>query len=200
MTTTDVTVENLERRLDGQHDVPYVADDAWRIRNDSDAEYAARQAARAQARLDTIDAWVQDAIERVHAAAEAERKEPANTLQFFEAALGQYLDALIRSGRKRKTLTLPHGSIAIRKRPALVDVDPAAFLPWARENRPDLVRVKEEPDKAKIKKVAQQPQADFTVTVDDNGEVMPGVSIIEQGETSAFTAAKPADHGKEDTP
>jgi len=72
---------------------------------------------------------------------------------------------------KLKTVKLPHGTLKMRAQQPQYEYDEAQLLPWAKENLPEAVIVKESVAKTPVKKHIQE-----------TGEVVPGVTIIERPE------------------
>lgn len=110
---------------------------------------------------------------------------------FFEQSLAAFHEHLLEGDPKRRTVSLPAGTLKARKHPDRVDVVvPDLFVQWALAEKPGLVRTKVEPDKTAIKKfLAVGPSAgDYGLALVDpaTGEAAPGVVLVE-GETS-FTA------------
>lgn len=129
------------------------------------------------------------------AAAEIERTtrwrdRRVNTLdkqaQWYEAALATWHRALLEQDPQRKTISLPGGALKARKQPDQWVVDADIFLPWARENAPHLVRVKEEPAKSELKRWAitaihTDHEVEVTAVARDSGERIPGVTVTRGG-------------------
>lgn len=99
----------------------------------------------------------------------------------LEAALGDYHRRVLSNDEKRKTIKLPGGTLKSKKTPDKVEVDPDEFLPWAKKDHPELVRVKEEPNKVALKKLLVPDAPDGKAVDQSTGEVIPGV-VIERGE------------------
>lgn len=103
--------------------------------------------------------------------------------RFFEEALASYHRALLDDDPKRKSVSLPAGTLKARKHPDTWTVDAGPFLEWAREHAPELVRVKEEPNKADLKKwaivaVDDDPLVtDYRAIARDSAEPIPGVTV-----------------------
>jgi hypothetical protein len=92
---------------------------------------------------------------------------------YFEAILIEYGRGQRIEGRK--SVSTPYGTIKSRTAPPAFDVDKDAFLEWAKANRPDLVRVKEEPNVADMKAVLEV-SGDNAIDP-QSGEVVPGVKV-----------------------
>lgn len=117
----------------------------------------------------------------------------ARQAEFYENSLAAFHEHLLEDDPKRKTISLPAGTLKARKHPdTVVVLDAERFTAWALEQRPELVRTKVEPNKTEIKRLLSVgPLADDTdpghVLVDPtSGEPAPGV-VLTIGEIS-FTA------------
>lgn len=84
--------------------------------------------------------------------------------------------ALLDLNPKRKTIGLPNVTMRARAGQPRWEFDPDVFLGWARTWHPDLIRVKEEIDRAAAKKALKA--VEFSA-VDDNGEIVPGIEVLE---------------------
>lgn len=106
--------------------------------------------------------------------------------QYFTGLLIEYARKE-REQNDRKSIKLPHGTVASRKGGDKITVtDADAFIKWARENgREDLVRVKEEPALSLIKQAF--PPKDSPMATHD------GYVITEDGEIVLGLHASPAE-------
>jgi hypothetical protein len=97
-----------------------------------------------------------------------------------------------RANGDRKTITLPHGVVSTTHRKARVQVDDAgAVLEWAKQNRPELVRVKESVPVSEISLVAL---LDGGVRDPDTGHEIPGASLLP--EAVSVTIKTPTTEGQ----
>jgi phage host-nuclease inhibitor protein Gam len=160
--------------------------ESWAIRDMDAAAWAARKLATARAEIAGITAWEEREVARVRAAADTERKRHASEVEFFEGHLGRYLAGLVADGRKTKTLSLPAGSVSLRARQPLVEVDEPAALEWARAEAPDVVKVRESIDKAALKKRLEFAPGGSAIDA-DTGEVLPFVTWQPQSDGITFT-------------
>lgn len=165
-------------------DAPTQPVEGWVITNLELAAWASRKAAEARGNIARVAAWGQREIARIQDIVLAETMRFEYDANFFEGHLADYLAREIAAGRKTKSLELPGGTIKLTARQPKIDVDAEAFLPWAAQSRPDLVRTKVEVDKATLKKVATL--ADDGVVVID-GEIVPGATWEAQGDSATFT-------------
>lgn len=90
-------------------------------------------------------------------------------VQLFEAMLEDYHRRELAKDPKAKTIRLPAGELKSRKGQPKVEItDVDAFIAWAKEHRPEFVRVKtiEEPQKKAVNEAAVK-----------DGEVLPHVEV-----------------------
>lgn len=97
-------------------------------------ELAARQ-------MEPIERWRQGEQARI----DRERS-------FWESLLVEFHRGVIEEDPKATSVRLPHGTLKSRKLPDRWDFDDEVFIAWARDIAPELIRTKEEPDKALAKK------------------------------------------------
>lgn len=103
--------------------------------------------------------------------------------KYFEAILTDYAIRVRENPDDgRKSISLPTGKVATRQGSPKYTVDAEMFLPWARENAPHLIRVKEEPSLSAIKEyvVAADDAPVATsdgVAITSDGEIVPGVHV-----------------------
>ena len=98
-------------------------------------------------------------------------------ITFFESLLREYADTLRAEDPKFKSLVLPHGKISYRKQAAEYVRDNDRLLKWVKANRPEFVRIKEEPDWLNLKK---EIAVSGEMAVDKNGEIVDGVTVTER--------------------
>lgn len=108
---------------------------------------------------------------------------------YFEAILGDYaLRCRENPDDGRKSLNLPTGKVSTRVTQPKWSVDADAFLGWARTSHPDLIRVKEEADLAKMKETLDVHESTSgLIATTPEGELVPGVTILPGGLTTSVT-------------
>lgn len=152
--------------------------DRFIIENDEQAAWAMRKllsysmkadenAAIADAEHQRIDAW----LTRQNAKFESD-------ILYFRGLLIHYAERQ-RLLEQRKSVETPYGAVKSRQGQPKWVIDEAEFLPWAKDNHPEFVRVKEEADLAAMKKSLEVADTDSfgPVAIDDAGQIIPGVSI-----------------------
>lgn len=108
---------------------------------------------------------------------EFEEKQ-ANYSNRLEMYLREEVAKQLNAGKKpKKTITLPYGKIALKAQQPKFEKDESELLQYAKES--GYVRVKEETNWAELKKNCVVADGKL---YDMNGEQVPGVVVIEQGE------------------
>ena len=177
----------LEEYLIGEPEV----DDAAEVPAPEDldqADWQLRKLGRLRRLMAKNDAVAAAEIARVRMWLEEENAKLANQAAFYERNLAAFHEHLLAQDAKRKSISLPGGTLKARKHPDRVDVvAPDLFLKWAQAEKPELVRTKVEPDKVRIKQLlGTGPSAgDYGLALIDpaSGEAAPGVVLVE-GEVS----------------
>ena len=159
------TIENL-----GIPEVPEERE-RFKIESKDQAAWALRKMSRIKAEIEENNKVAQAEIERITAWRDEENEKLERSISFFEGLLYEYFMALRQEDPKLKTIKLPHGTLKMRAQQPQYEYDEAQLLPWAKENLPDAVVVKESVAKTPVKKHIQE-----------TGEVVPGVTIIERPE------------------
>lgn len=119
----------------------------------------------AQGQIERIQTWLGE--QNAKADKEAER---------FEEMLRSYHQRELDANPKAKTISLPHGVLKARLGQPRFEIMADTFLTWAKENRPELIRTKEEPKKDELKKLAV---VNAGKAIDpDTGEAIPGVTVL----------------------
>ncbi len=113
---------------------------------------------------------------------------------WFEQALELYHRARLHADPTVKTIHLPAGTLQARAQQPRWDFDDEdAFVSWCQAaDRDDLLRVKVQPEKAAVKKALIVPALDDDEQghpMTDDGEVVPGVTVVGTGPSFS---AKPA--------
>lgn len=140
-----------------------------------------RRVAKIRRERDTFKELVEAEIARIRAVLE-HRTETLNAQESWHLdRLRRYHEAALRLDPKAKTIGLPNGSLKARAGQArFVYDDEEACVSWLADNAPDMVRVKREVDKVRMK--ARLAVLDGHA-VSADGEIVPGVSVL-PGETS----------------
>lgn len=138
------------------------------VDNDDKAQWALRKLAQLQAELDDVEEQVVRERRRIDEWHEAQLKKHAPAIQLFESMLLDYHRARREADPKCKTINLPAGTLHSRATKSKAEIeDVEAFIAWAKDERPDLLRTKLEVEKAKVNDA-----------VCNDGEVLPHVSVV----------------------
>jgi hypothetical protein len=146
------------------------------LENDADADSALHKIQRlnrgiewakklAEQQKQKIDLWLEQQI--------ANRQEAISSQ---ENLLQLYAEDRLRNS-KRKSVSLPNGKFGFRKQPPKITHDDTILLAFAKESAPQFVKVKESVDWAGLKKSCIIDQDKM---IDENGEVLPGITIEQQ--------------------
>jgi phage host-nuclease inhibitor protein Gam len=158
------------------------------VDDETKAEWALRKLARAEAELERDRAIALAEIEKVSAWLDARRNVTQRQIDFFRSLLREFHTNELASDPKRKTISLPSGTLRARKAAEKWVVDnEVAFIDWAKVNLPEAVRTREEAAKTEIKKLLQisevaitteDGQPAFYASLPDTGEIVPGVTVV----------------------
>lgn len=145
------------------------------VNDDDEAQWALRNIKKAEAKLLAVANQANAESEKIHAWFNQATAPHQKTLDYFTNALKSYMLRQREDGRK--SLTLPDGEVTSRSVPDRAEVsDKETFLKWAKENKPEWIRHKEEPDLSAIK---GEVEFDGDVVIDkQTGEVIDGLVHI----------------------
>jgi phage host-nuclease inhibitor protein Gam len=162
-------------------------DEAWSIQTDDTAAWASRKLRAAHHETARIDAWTERQIARIREVAAEEKRSRERDIDWFQSHLAVYLSHLIAEGRAKKSLVLPGGKIALRKRAAKLEVeDEGTFVAWLRSSgHESLVRVRESVDRAALNKAVSVEGT--RVYLVESGEALEGVRADPQADSVSFT-------------
>lgn len=159
----------------------------FRIFDDSAAAWAMRKLRSIRKRQDSNRIIAEDEIDRIQSWLDDVNGPLDVHATYFESILRDYAIRVRENPDDgRKTLNLPAGKVSTRPGSDRWEIDADTFLPWARENHPDLIRVKEEPALSEIK-AAILVESGTPHTED--GEVVPGVIVNPQPMSVSFKTA-----------
>jgi hypothetical protein len=170
-----VSLRELHDELDAELAPP--VPEGFAVVDEGSAEWALRKLARA--RREYAEAVIVADAQRslIDRFLETKRKKLDHDESFFGPLLESYHRRCLEDDPKAKTLPLPSGTLKARKQPDEWTFT-EDFIEWAKANRPALVRIKEEPEKAAAKKLLGRVLFDdgSVVVVDaETGEEVPGV-------------------------
>lgn len=184
MTTSTIST-NLEDQLaDALDDYPNVDPASEKtefiVETEEQAVWAARKVVQYAEQIADRDRVAQAQIDRITAWRDDANKDLRRSLEFFENLLEGYHRRALKLDPKRKTVKLPGLRTQIRQGQPSWQFDDDAFVASASLHVPDLVRIASEPNKAEAKKQLVVLDAP-TVVGDEDGVVVPGARALEDG-------------------
>jgi len=180
-------VERLEERLLDTYEQP-AEREGFTVETQDQAAWASRRAAAAHRKMDEISAWEAREVERIRAAAAAERKQYERDAEYFAGLLAQYVMRLQAEGSKKKSVKLPGGTIALRSRQPKLEIhDEAAAIEMLRGT--SFVKVEEKLAKGDLKKQLERTD-DGQWVLKSTGEVVEWAALVEQEDSINFTPAE----------
>lgn len=104
---------------------------------------------------------------------------------YFEAILTPY--ALLQRSEGRKSVVLPHGTLKTTAGRAKVEIENLEeFIKWAEVNKPDLLRVKKEPDKTALNELITEENQ----VISTDGEIIPAIKVLPAQTSVSFVIEK----------
>lgn len=177
------TYPDLTHPLDELNDE---ARERFVIHDDAAAAWAMRKLRSVRARQAENERIATDERARIDAWLAEVNKPLDRDATYFEAILADYaLRCRENPDDARKSINLPTGKVSTRTTQPKWSVEPTAFLDWARSSHPDLIRIKEEADLAKIKDTLIATKDG--VAVSPEGEPVPGVTVLPGAITTSVT-------------
>ncbi len=156
--------------------IPYDRE-RFRITDDGAAEWALRKLHAFRAKMEENRRIAEAERQRIDSWLEHANEALATDAAYFEGILSEY--ALAQREDGRKSVALPHGTLKTRASRRRFDVaDAEAFLAWARDNAPHLIRVTEAPKKSDFGEVLDVQEGHVIDT--QTGEIVPGVAASDE--------------------
>jgi phage host-nuclease inhibitor protein Gam len=143
------------------------------------AVWALRKLAKIRREMEENQSIAEKEIERIKAWLEDVNGSLQKDAEFFESLLQAYHRKVLEENPKSKTIKLPHGTLKARIQEPDYIRDEEMLLAWAKENRPEAVKVKESVDWSSLKKTIVSTANG--VAIDENGQVVEGVTVVERG-------------------
>ena len=140
-----------------------------------EADRRLRRLAKVRAEMAQIGEHAQAQIERINEWHERRVEVLAKRAAWLEEGLEMWHRAVLAEDPSRKSISLPCGTLKSRAQQPAWEFDEEVFCAWAKENAPDLVRVRLSIDRSAAKQEI--------VVLDDGryitgtGEVVPGVTV-----------------------
>jgi hypothetical protein len=143
------------------------------------ATWAFRKMRSLEKKINEVNEVAQVEIDRVKEWQEKEIKGIQQSIEYFQNLLTFYYVREKEADPKFKCST-PYGSVTSRRLQPKWETNDETLIKWLKENEhTDLIRVKEEPALSDIKDKFKMTESG--VVVDDNGLLVEGITIIEQG-------------------
>lgn len=118
-------------------------------------------------------------IERIQNWLKKENEKAQRSIEFFEYLLGEYVEKERKKDAKFK-LSTPYGKATFRKQQPKWNYDDMVLLNWLKQNNmQEYIRIKEEVNKAELKKVLK---VESNKAITNDGVVVEGITIEEQPE------------------
>src|SRR5699024_905065 len=155
------------------------------IENLDSANWAFRKLAAIERKRIEIKELADKEIERIKEWQKQEEKGLNNSKEFIEGLLTEYFIRQKEVDSKFKIST-PYGKVSSRKQQPKWNYEDEKVLNWLKENDKELVRIKEEVNKAELKKKYQIAGKEV---VTEDGEIVEGITIEERPDSITVKVA-----------
>lgn len=152
------------------------AKERYKITNLDSANWALRKIKAIQEKEREIKELAEREIERINNWSKSELDALKVNTNFFEGLLTEYFIAEKEKDPKFKIST-PYGKVSSRKQQDKWNYEDDKVLEWLKENDKELVRIKEEINKAELKKKYKSINGQV---VTEDGEIIEGIRVEEQ--------------------
>lgn len=145
--------------------------------DDTDAEYMLTVKRQAEEHYQKMEAWYAFKLQQ-------EKDRMNRRVAWAESNLRVYFNALgpgiAKVTKTQMSYELPNGKLILKKVEPKYDIKDEELLPWLKKNdRAALVKVKESPDWAALKKTLKVgPDGKSMITADS--EIVPGITVLPQ--------------------
>lgn len=147
--------------------------EAFTVDDDAKADWALRRLSSIRGKQNANTKLAEAEIQRVTEWLSKVNTDLENDARYFEAILTPY--ALLQRSEGRKSVVLPHGILKTTAGRAKVEIeDLETFLKWAEANKPELLRVKKEPDKTALNELITEENQ----VISTDGEIIPAVKVL----------------------
>ncbi len=161
----------LNNHLRNQRTEPFT------VKDDKSADWALRKIREHEAHIAEVEAFAEERIHEIQAWAESATKSARDSIQYLSGLLEAYHRQLFAANPTLKTIKLPAGELQLRQQQPQFNRDNDRLLAWLKANRPEFVRVAEEPDWANVKRTFAVHNG--RLVDPDTGEVVDGVDVVE---------------------
>lgn len=153
----------------------------FKIEDLEQLNWALRKLATLDEQQSEIDELADKEMLRIKSWHEKESESIGHSKSFFESLVGEYAIKQRDNDPKFKNVKTPYGKVGFRKQQPKWNYDDEILIKHLKASElTDLFKTKEEPKKAEIKK--QFKVLDSGQVVDSNGEIVPGITVEEQGD------------------
>lgn len=153
--------------------------EGYRLDTVQQVTWALRKLAAINAKRAEIKAVADEEMHRIVTWAESENRKLDDGVSFFEGLLKDYAMRKRAEDPKFKSESTPYGAVKFRKQQPKWQYDDKKLLESLKSaGRTDLIRIKEEPNKEELKKVAAVK--DGQVIDPESGAIIEGVEVHEQ--------------------
>lgn len=159
-----------------------VEDERFTVDDDQKANWVLRKIKQLQDEIKRNNDLADAEIHKIEKWREQENEKANNSIEYFQGLLAEYAMNKRKKDPDLKTINLPNGRFGFRKRQPKWKYDNDKVIQSLKQsNMTDLIRVKEEPNKAEIKK-RFEVIGDKVVNA-ETGEIIEGITVEEQSET-----------------
>jgi len=174
-----INLTDLNDFLDKQEKVE---DERFKVDDDQKANWVLRKIKQMQDKIERNNNLADAEIHKIEQWRERENEQANNSIKYFQGLLAEYAVSKREKDPHLKTINLPNGRFGFRKRqPKWKYNDEKVINALKQAGRTDLIRIKEEPNKKKIKKTFDV--IDGKAIDKETGEVVEGITIEEQPES-----------------
>lgn len=172
--------EPVEELIDNQ--LGSTGDEGWRIKDDLQADWAIEKIKALKAEYARKEKVAQAKIRQIQDWLEQQKRQADSSIAFFESKLREYFETLdekaLKKSKTQLSYSLPAGKLILKQQQPKYVVDNEKLLEWLKQSgKTQYIRIKEEPDWASLKK---STTVIVDRIVDENGEIVDGVKVIEQ--------------------
>ena len=147
--------------------------EVFKIESLEGATWAFRKLRAIENKIAEIDVIVEQEINRINTWMEKEIEQYSKDKEYFNYLLQEYYREE-RAKDKKFKLSTPYGKVTARKSKKWVYEDEESLLEYLKQSEPSCIRVKEEINKAEVKKI-------FKDGINaETGEILPFIKIEEE--------------------
>lgn len=168
--------EEIEDILERADLTETFTDDRFKIRSIEQSNWAFRKLKALDEKVNEVTELANKEIDRILEWKENELKQVGRSKEFFEGLLTEYFVTEREKDSKFKIST-PYGKVSARKSQDKWTYENDKVLKWLKENDTELIRIKEEINKAELKKKYQVINGQV---VTEDGEIVEGITVTEQ--------------------